>query len=519
MIVRWSRRPVAPPSARAVAHRMPPLVVGSVAIGLAILRSPWWLFLLVPAGLSATPLGASATRRIGDGAAAIVWFVAGSCVAAVAVGIGAVQRVAGLGLRGPQGWWQSERCATPMRRWSGGASGLSGEAPAFARIRLLTVIVVGGLAAAMFPPVRAVWTVDRVPPSRAFRLAAASSATTAAGEEPPDAVDPELPASPASGVFLAHQGDDWAGSDALSAAQGWLLDPRGGWRPYALHRMLDVRSEYVNIVDGHRLSWRPPECNCRRVKVAMYGGSTTWGLEQRDAHTVASELARVAAERGLTIDVDNAGQCGHLHWMEAEHLAADLAAGARPDLVVFYDGVNDAWSSNVLNDIGSSDIPQLFDPTTIDLWNSSRFVKDEQPSPPQGAKLIGRARPAAQPSKDAQTVVARYDRSRRTSEAVLRDAGIAGRYFWQPNRLTRPLVLDEPHGTGTQENDGRLLQQQIRAALPPDVVDLGDVLDGDLEPTYTDDVHHNERGARTIAEAMFVELEPELRRLAGAGDR
>ncbi len=60
MIVRWSRRPVAPPSARAVAHRMPPLVVGSVAIGLAILRSPWWLFLLVPAGLSATPLGASA---------------------------------------------------------------------------------------------------------------------------------------------------------------------------------------------------------------------------------------------------------------------------------------------------------------------------------------------------------------------------------------------------------------------------------------------------------------------------
>ena len=76
----------------------------------------------------------------------------------------------------------------------------------------------------------------------------------------------------------------------------------------------------------------------------MYGGSTTYGLNQRDDHTIASELARVAHEHGVTIDIDNRGALGHLHWMEAERFAWDLTIEAPPDMVIFYDGVNEGWA-------------------------------------------------------------------------------------------------------------------------------------------------------------------------------
>jgi len=87
------------------------------------------------------------------------------------------------------------------------------------------------------------------------------------------------------------------------------------------------------------------------------------------------------------------------------------------------------------------------------------------------------------------------------------------RYFWQPSRYDRPLIPGEPHWSTWQENDMRRMMQVAADSLPSDVVNLREVLAGDTTPMFTDDVHHNEKGARIVAEAMFRELEPQLRAL------
>ena len=117
------------------------------------------------------------------------------------------------------------------------------------------------------------------------------------------------------------------------------------------------------------------------------------------------------------------------------------------------------------------------------------------------------------------TDMARYERSRRISRATADRHGIAVRYFWQPNRFTRPLVAKEPHRDGASENRGRTDEQMLRNLVPPDVVDLGDVLDDHLEPTYTDDVHHNEAGARIIAAGIYARIEGDLEALVGTRPR
>ena len=59
-----------------------------------------------------------------------------------------------------------------------------------------------------------------------------------------------------------------------------------------------------HVVDGRRATWRPAVTpGCRPAKVWMFGGSTAFGQGQRDDHTIASELARVAWEDGIAVDV------------------------------------------------------------------------------------------------------------------------------------------------------------------------------------------------------------------------
>lgn len=55
---------------------------------------------------------------------------------------------------------------------------------------------------------------------------------------------------------------------------------------------------------------------------------------------------------------------------------------------------------------------------------------------------------------------------------------------------------------------------RARAGLDPRVIDLGGSLDGVDGTLFYDSVHHGERAARFIAEAMYATLGPQLGRLA-----
>lgn len=309
----------------------------------------------------------------------------------------------------------------------------------------------------------------------------------------------------------------WWGDPAFRDGQGAVFDPRAAWRPQNPYRHPDLASPLINIEDGGRRTWTPPPCDCPTATVWMYGGSTTFGLNQRDHHTIASYLAKVAFEDGIRLEVSNRGQMGQLHWMEAERFRLDLLADEPPDLVLFYDGVNDAWASQLLSEWGTGPGLRIpLNPTLVDLWDHVSEEGSTPPAPPNGAL---RGFPAAVPptaAEQAQTVVARWDRSRRMSQAAADRHGVVARFSWQPSRYSRDLVPQEPHGNAREENLARFVDQRMRDALPDDVIDVVDVFDGLTEPLFTDDVHHNETGARTVGEALYAALRRDLLALAEA---
>ena len=311
---------------------------------------------------------------------------------------------------------------------------------------------------------------------------------------------------------------EWLEDGVYQSAQGWALDPRNAWRPVNPHRLQDFTSRDLTIRNGERRTWAPPASGQTRLTVWMFGGSTTYGLNQRDDHTIASELARAAAANGIELDIHNKGNNGQLHWMESERFAWDLTTEQAPDLVLFYDGVNETWEGSTLNRFSTGDVPDMYDPTLLDAWENGREgTSTDAPAAPPGARLVGRPRgPVLGLVGEAKATIDRYDRARALSKSTATAHSLPVRYFWQPSRYSRPLVLSEPHYDTANENNARVSEQLKVKYLPKDVIDLSDSLRGTTEPLFTDDVHHNEEGARLIAAKMFTRIKGDLQELVAA---
>lgn len=499
----------------------PPVVLVVVAVVLAWLGRPWWVVGLPVVGVVVWLVGGGRLAGWVDRFAAVV----GRGVTVVLFGVLAVPLVVvpfvlgvvwGVDAVGSVGRW----ARPPLRRGSAVASWANdrpvkvGVVP---RVGARVVVSVVVLAGVVWVPS---WSAGEEP-NRGFTLTdPASEAVEVPAEPVVELRNPapaglrESPVAPGQtpGALL---GDEWWSSPDFQSAEGYLLDQRVGWRHENPVRKLDLRSRYINVVDGRRSTWAPPPCDCRRLTVWMYGGSTTWGLGQRDEHTIASELARVAFEHGIVLDVHNRGLTGFNHWMEAERFAWDLTAEPAPDLAVFYDGVNEIYGGQGGNEIREG-LEAPTNPALFGLWRGRTRTLGPAPTGPQGARITEVPERVVGPAARARKIVRRFDRSREMSADTAEHHGVPVRYFWQPSRYDRPLIEGEPHWNTSQENDMRLVMQVAADHLAPDVFDLSRSMEHNSEPVFTDDVHHNEAGSRLVAEAMFAVLVDELRNLASS---
>lgn len=107
-------------------------------------------------------------------------------------------------------------------------------------------------------------------------------------------------------------------------------------------RYPDYQSKSLNIVDGIRLtSDRPPHFS---GKIYVFGGSTIYSSEVPDEYTIPSYLQRmINATSKNTYAVVNMGMIAVTTTGQYNRLK-DVKLGNR-DIVVFYDGVNDALQS------------------------------------------------------------------------------------------------------------------------------------------------------------------------------
>lgn len=297
-------------------------------------------------------------------------------------------------------------------------------------------------------------------------------------------------------VGRAYDGDSWA--PHLFGELGEVP-----YRPDLIlgNELNDFVGKYVNITDGRRASYSPDDAD---VTIWFFGGSTMFGIGQRDGHTIPSEFARLAERNGLPVRVENFGVSAYVNWQETEVFERMLTAdGNRPDLVVFYDGVNEVGTAFQRLEIGDTDPTAIRRPGVSDLERAQLRHNVGNTGPAPAEKVIDLA-------------AGQYRRGVEIGRRLAASYGIPVTHFWQPqinSKKHQPFdseLLDRLNFTPEQVTRSAEVYDQVRKRSDVDPVDISHVFDDLDEPVLFDWSHTNELGAQVVAEAIFGYLRPQI---------
>ena len=129
------------------------------------------------------------------------------------------------------------------------------------------------------------------------------------------------------------------GADFIKESARYNFTPR--YQAFEEFRMMPFAGKTIHVgEDGYRaVPGRHPDA---RVQVEVFGGSTIAGSGVADEATVPAFLQQRFNRRGTpVVNVANHGVGGWVNAQETVALAEELKHGHVPDVVIFYDGVND----------------------------------------------------------------------------------------------------------------------------------------------------------------------------------
>jgi lysophospholipase L1-like esterase len=304
----------------------------------------------------------------------------------------------------------------------------------------------------------------------------------------------------------AAAGEDWLGT--VGAASAEVFAGRR-YDPYLGYVLPDHEGEGLNVLDRERAGHRFDATDAA-AEVWVFGGSALFGFaSQRDEHTVPSELARRAEASGVPLRVRNFGAPGYTSYQESLLLADLLLDGEVPDVVVFFDGYNDVGHGAGATYLGAE---WADGPAHIASDLGAAAFEGEWDGPPELG--LGRTDEVPPLAQVAAEVASTYDRARRLAVRLGAAFGFEVVHAWQPSAHTMEVGAHEEALLEWEGFDGpgavtwSQLYDEVEAALDPDVVDLGGVLDDLDEPVMVNAVHFDERGAAVVADALWTEVQP-----------
>jgi lysophospholipase L1-like esterase len=304
---------------------------------------------------------------------------------------------------------------------------------------------------------------------------------------------------------------------------------QGRYIPFLIWGNRPWHGKYINVdesaMGGLRRTVNPmnPACNeARRKVIWMFGGSTLFGLGVPDMETIPSNLSKELNSTGSGCFVIlNAGMEGYLTNQELILLVELLKTGQRPDIVIFYDGVNDA-NAAVEPGIANAHLQFEFIKARVEGSFGSKFdwLRNSH-SLELGKAIVARFRngdsPAALPAEVEERAAAALD-NYEANMRIVRSLGLAYNFevfcFWQPSLATggKPLTPFEQE----LQKDGNSLQilravnevAARRALQTGSFVFLGQIFDSVKEPLYIDHLMHvGPRGNQIVAKAIAKRME------------
>lgn len=310
------------------------------------------------------------------------------------------------------------------------------------------------------------------------------------------------------------------------------------YEPYVLWKRAPYQGETVTIDEDGLRRTTHSECNPQSYTIWTFGGSTMWGAGSPDWLTIPSLVAENYEKSGKHVCVRNYGVSAWVNTQEVIEFMLELKRVSRhPDLVVFYDGINDTYS---LYRSGMVDVPigndliknklESGDPMQTG-WNHPRsgtlqslsqyFLqsKTAQTIVRLGTRL--RAAPkGAQPafsqrlSSDqlrSQLDVA-YLKNMELVGALSQQYGFEYAFFWQPVLLVghKQKSAEEQATMHSTISSNGGIQEAFQGMYDlaqkedkPGFFDIADVLDDRQGTVYIDFAHTSPEGNRLVAERIY----------------
>jgi len=314
------------------------------------------------------------------------------------------------------------------------------------------------------------------------------------------------------------------------------------WQPYVYFRQKPFRGKTITIgTDGLRATWQPPSPappdDRPRVKLLMLGGSSLWGFGARDDETIPSLLARNLDQRGWRVELKNLSEIGYVSTQELIALFRELQAGYRPDVVIFYDGVNDTTSALLEGEAGLTtnevnrrqEFNLLQSPARLTATLISKLVTDSGSyrfAQAVRRRSSGNTNPSWSSPTDetvralAAGVVQRYVANIAIAEKMGRGFGFRPLFYWQPVVFTKPVQVpferEEAQKYAWTEGTFREVYGKVRDSaelkVDPAFRDLSRLFADSRNLIFIDYCHTTESANARVAAEMAVGVIETLRR-------
>ncbi len=328
----------------------------------------------------------------------------------------------------------------------------------------------------------------------------------------------------------AYGGADWS----IAYFDEFNQRVRVDWKEYVGWWLRPFGGRYVTI-DRRGLRATPGEYEAPAgaPRILCFGGSTMMGMGARDAHTIPAVLARRLAELGHAVTVTNFGQLGYNSTQEAITLCQLLKTGARPDIVVFYDGLNDmvcaeqtGAADRMMHEAARrAEFNLLYTDRRRDLVAAALIA-----AMPRTVRRLRRLTglplrgPLPAASIDlaaldieglARSVIAAYAGNLRLVRLLAAIYGFRPLFFWQPVITTKRIKTGDEAFFESEFTRDLAVRRRLFAAVTAawrhhpelegaaDVIDLARLFDERSDPVYIDLYHLSEPGNATVAEAML----------------
>jgi lysophospholipase L1-like esterase len=312
------------------------------------------------------------------------------------------------------------------------------------------------------------------------------------------------------------------------------------WEPFVYFRQKPFSGQTIRVgSDGLRVTWAPPASAGKPTRIWVMGGSCTWGFGARDEETIPSHLARKLHEQGHAVEVRNFGELGYVSTQEVVELLRALQAGERPEVVVFYDGINDLASALLENQAGVStnevnrkrefnllqSPPRLLIAGVVHVVQKSATLRLAQSIRTRLGLSSGPSLPASrvdQTDRLADDVIRLYAANQQLAEALGRAYGFRCLFFWQPSLFSKPKRAPFEEEERRKYAWLEPICRGVTDAMPksphlrdrPAFHDLARLFDDDSNLVYIDYCHTTESANARLADVIAQAVVPLLNKVS-----